>query len=413
MPGRVISAQEKQELLAIKREEYFNDMGQINIQQFVDLFGSKTITNPNGTQTIQKPKFEPTDEFTLKSGEYPDIKGDLRTTVGQYVYNIILFGGGLYKVVGYVNRTMNSSKVGALEAELSAALLDGRINSKDYIWYLDKFQELSLGCHHIISSSFTMRGLKPIPQVIKHRDKLLKENEEAIKNGDGMVVANIEKVLVKEAEEILKDEPSLALYRSGARGSMGNNYKNLSIMRGPVKNPITGKFDTVETSLLEGISKQAIPAMGNGVVGGSYPKAVGTAVGGYKFKEISAALQAVVCDDPGTDCGSKGYILITITSSNKSEYLNRYIIEGNKLVLLDPETITKYYGKQVKMRDAMYCVGDKVCSKCAGDQFNKIGIKQIGLASSKVGTTLVNLGMKKFHNTAIKIHTIDINDITV
>ena len=287
MPGRIISAQEKQELLAIKREDYFNDMGQINLQQFIDLFGSKTITNPNGTQTIQKPKFEPTDEFTLKSGEYPDIKGDLRTTVGQYVYNIILFGGGLYKVVGYVNRTMNSSKVGALEAELSAALLDGRINSKEYIWYLDKFQELSLGCHHIISSSFTMRGLKPIPQVIKHRDKLLKENEEAIKNGDGMVVANIEKVLVKEAEEILKDEPSLSLYRSGARGSMGNNYKNISIMRGPVKNPITGKFDTVETSLLEGISKQAIPAMGNGVVGGAYPKAVGTAVGGYKFKEIS------------------------------------------------------------------------------------------------------------------------------
>ena len=66
MPGRIISAQEKQELLSIRREEYFNDMGQINLQMFVDLFGTKTITNPNGTQTIQKPKFEPTDEFNLK-----------------------------------------------------------------------------------------------------------------------------------------------------------------------------------------------------------------------------------------------------------------------------------------------------------------------------------------------------------
>ena len=413
MPGRIISAEEKQYLLSLKPEDFFNKIGQVNFELLVDLFGTKTIKGPNGVMTLQKPKFDPTDEFTLNPGECNENKEKLRTTAGQLIYNKIMFGKGLYKVTGYVNRTLNSGRVGDIEKDMSAALLDGKITVEDFIQYLDTFQELAMGFHHVISSSFTMRGIKPIPKVIKHRDQLLKEHADEIANGDVITVANIEKVLIKEAEEILKDEPSMALYRSGARGSMGNNYKNLSIMRGPVQNPITGKYDTIPTSFYEGITKESIPAMGNGVIGGSYPKAVGTAVGGYKFKEISAALQAVVCDDPGTDCGSKGYITLTITSGTKSEYLNRFIIEGGKLVQLTPQVIDKYLNKPVKMRDAMYCTGDKVCSVCAGEQFEKIGIKQIGLASSKVGTTMVNLGMKKFHDSSVKLYDIDLNDITI
>ena len=413
MPGRIISAEEKQYLLSLKPEDFFNKIGQVNFELLVDLFGTKTIKGPNGVMTLQKPKFDPTDEFTLNPGECNENKEKLRTTAGQLVYNKIMFGEGLYKVTGYVNKTLNSDRVSDVEKVLSAALLDEKINANDFIKYLDTFQELALGFHHVISSSFTMRGIKPIPKVIKHRDQLLKEHAEEIASGDVLAVANIEKILVKEAEEILKDEPSMALYRSGARGKMGNNYKNLSIMRGPVQNPITGKYDTVPTSLFEGITKESIPAMGNGVVGGAYPKAVGTAVGGYKFKEISAALQAVVCDDPGTDCGSKGYVTLTLTSGNKSEYMNRFIIEGGKLIQLTPQVIDKYLNKPVKMRDAMYCTGDKVCAVCAGEQFNKIGIKQIGLASSKVGTTMVNLGMKKFHDTSVKLYDIDLNDITI
>lgn len=413
MSGRIISAEEKQYLLSLKTEDFFNNMGQINFDLLVDIFGTKTVKGANGVMTLQKPKFDPTDEFTLNPGECNENKEKLRTTAGQLIYNKILLGRGLYKVTGYVNRTLNSGRVGEVEKLLSDALLDDKIATDDFIQYLDTFQELALGFHHVISSSFTMRGVKPIPKVIKHRDQLLKEHAEEIANGDVLAVANIEKILVKEAEEILKDEPSLSLYRSGARGSMGNNYKNLSIMRGPVQNPITGKYDTVPTSLFEGITKDSIPAMGNGVVGGAYPKAVGTAVGGYKFKEISAALQAVVCDESGTDCGSKGYITMVIKPSNKAEYMNRFIIENGKLIQLTPDVIVKYLNKPVKMRDAMYCTGDKVCSVCAGEQFNKIGIKQIGLASSKVGTTMVNLGMKKFHDTSVKLYDIDLNDITI
>lgn len=412
MKGKIISEDDKKYILSLKYEDYFIDDG-INFSLLCDLFGTKVTKDSKGKIKINKPRFDPTDEFTLLPNECDGNTEKCRTTIGQLVYNRILFGGGLYKIVGYIHRTINNKQVGKIEEQLSAALMSGKISVDEFINYLDRFQELSMGFHHVIASSFTMRGLKPVPQVIKHRDQLLKQHAKEVEEGDVITIANIEKTLVKEAEEILHDEPSLALYRSGARGSMGNNYKNLSIMRGPIQDPMTGKYDIVKTSFIEGINKQDIAPAGNSVVAGAYPKAVGTAEGGYKFKEMSAALQAIVVDKPGSDCGSKGYVETVIRPSNKSEYLFRYIIENNKLVMLDYDNIDKYVNKVVKMRDAMYCIGDKICAVCAGEQFNKLNIKTIGLASSKVGTTMVNLGMKKFHDSSVKLFDIDINDITL
>lgn len=415
MAGKKISQADKDYLLSLTVEDFVSDKyeNKLNYALITDLFGTKTTVGEDGKTKLVPPKFDPTDEFTLNPNEYPDVKEKLRTTVGQYTYNMIMFRNGLYKIVGYVNKTLNSKGVNKVEEQISSALMEEKITVDEFIEYLDNFQRLSMGAHHIISSSFTMRGLKPVPQVIKHRDQLLKQHAKDVEEGNVIAIANIEKILVKEAEEILHDEPSLALYRSGARGSMGNNYKSMSIMKGAIQDPTTGKYDIITNSYIQGIDKRDISAAGNNVVNGTYPKSVGTAVGGYKFKEMSSALQAIVCDEPGTDCGSKGYIEVVMKESNKNEYLYRYIIEGKKLVLLDNTNINKYINKPVKMRDAMYCIGDKLCSVCAGEQFNKLNIKSIGLASSKVGSTMVNVGMKTFHDSSIKLFDIDINDITL
>lgn len=415
MKGRKISQAEKDYLMSLTVDDFIGEQYQnmLNYSLFTDLFGTKTTVDEKGKIKIEKPKFEPTDEFTLEPKDYPDVKEKLRTTVGQYVYNMVLFRKKLYTVVGYINKTLNAKGIGKVEEKLSSALMSDKITVDEFIEYVDNFQRLSIGAHHIIASSFTMRGLKPVPEIIKRKEQLFKQHAKEVEEGNVIVVANIEKTLVDEAEKILHDEPSLALYRSGARGSMENNYKNMSIMKGVVQDPATGKYDVIANSYIQGIGKRDISAAGNNVVQGTYPKSVGTAVGGYKFKEMSSALQAIVCDEPGTDCGSKGYIEVTMTPSNKHEYLYRYIIEGKKLVLLDNTNIDKYINKPVKMRDAMYCIGDKLCATCAGEQFNKLNIKSIGLASSKVGSTMVKLGMKTFHDNTVKLYDIDLNDITL
>ena len=99
---------------------------------------------------------------------------------------------------------------------------------------------------------------------------------------------------------------------------------------------------------------------------------------------------------------------------NKKLFEDRYIVEGDKLVQLTKEVIDKYVNKKVKLRTIMYCKGgNHPCSKCVGEGWYKIGIRNIGLSSMKVASTMLNLNMKKFHNATADLYNLNINDLTV
>ena len=80
---------------------------------------------------------------------------------------------------------------------------------------------------------------------------------------------------------------------------------------------------------------------------------------------------------------------------------------------MDDSNIDNYVGKKIKLRSPMYCIGDKLCSKCAGLMYEKLGIKNIGLTTSRAATTLLNMGMKQFHDSTQSIARIDINKISL
>lgn len=137
----------------------------------------------------------------------------------------------------------------------------------------------------------------------------------------------------------------------------------------------------------------------------------GTQVSGYMSKELLAAFQTETLADKDSDCGSKRTITVTLTGGNYDDFIYRYIKEGSKLIMLDNENKSKYLGKTVQMRSPMYCLGigkDRcICNKCAGDFYYKLGKKDIGLLSSKVATTLTQLGLQKFHQNLVKTKQID------
>ena len=122
-------------------------------------------------------------------------------------------------------------------------------------------------------------------------------------------------------------------------------------------------------------------------------------------------MQTEVLGDSGSDCGTIKGLTIKIPK-NRDDYLYRYIIENDKLICLTPDIIDKYVGKEVKMRSPMFCIAkDCICSKCAGEDFYKLGKKAIGLTATKVATTCSRMNMKKFHENLVKTRDIDINDI--
>lgn len=141
------------------------------------------------------------------------------------------------------------------------------------------------------------------------------------------------------------------------------------------------------------------------------PKAVGTQVSGYLAKELSSAMQTEVLGEEGSDCGTKKGLMVTIPK-NTGDYIYRYIIEDGKLICLTPDIIEKYIGKTVMMRSPMYCIAkDCICSKCAGEDFYKLGKRSIGLTATKVATTCSRMNMKKFHENLVKTRDIELEDI--
>lgn len=393
-----LSEKDKEYLLNLKPEEY-------TFSKIMELIAYRKNS---------KPKYNSYDTIELKKGDYFN-KTDVITNVGLIIFNKVLIERDLVDVVGYWNETVTGGSLKKLTNTINDALMNDEIDTKTFIRFLDRLQKLSMKINSPITVSFTEKTTTTLPEVKKRKAELFEENKEALEKGDVIVAAKIEKELVQLAEDIVKDDPGYMLYASGARGSFGNNYKNINIMRGPIKSltSTTGAYDIVQNSFNEGIRKEDIPAMASSVISGAYPKAVGTAEGGYLTKQLLAALQNITINKDIDDCGSKNYIELEITSGNKNDFLFSYIVDGSKLVLLAPNVIDKYVGKVVKLRSPMMCIADKgKCKTCVGLRFEKLDITNIGLTATRAGSTLLNAGMKAFHDSSVKLNTItNTNDL--
>lgn len=375
----------------------------------VQTFGN-IVSNEDGEITgAVKSKYNLTDIVNIR---IPYVGFTGKTTLGRLVYTkIIVEGCGLENVLGFINMPITEGVNGKNEKLISNALMENEISVDQMYQYVDTRDWLGLQFHSVVTTSFTLPVLKKPKEVEELHKQLLKKYETALDNHDEKASEEIEKQLIEKTKEVLKDDVGMDLYLSGARGSIGNNMKNINLTRGAVKNVQTGKYDIIKGSLMDGLDKKDIAAHSNSILLGAYSKAVGTQVSGYLAKELSSALQTEVLEEDGSDCGTKQTLSVTIPKKIE-DYLYRYIVEDDgSLTCLTPEKIDKYVGKRVKMRSPMYCIGKHLCSRCAGEYYYKLGKQSIGLTSTRVATTCTRLNMKKFHENLVKSQKIDLNDI--
>ena len=128
-----------------------------------------------------------------------------------------------------------------------------------------------------------------------------------------------------------------------------------------------------------------------------------------------ACNQAVTVDKHGSDCGSKAYREVIVTKKNVDKLVKRYALIGNKLVLLELSDLKKMVGKTIKIRSPLYCTlpGTKICNKCAGELPYILNIENLGLTASAVGSGLLNLLMKAFHDSSTSLSAIDLDKIYI
>ena len=404
---KILNVDDKKYILSLNTNK-------LGVEDFVKLFGYYT----NGVKSTNdtNPKFNPTDKMTLYKHEYeyiPDTK--IETTVGRYLFNrVLLEYVDVIKVTGYINYPITDKGLGKLESMLTLGLKEDKITTENMFKYTNTRDWLGLSIHSFLTPSFTPMTVQRPKEVTKLKNELMKKYNKELKAGNAAVSEDIEHELVDKTLEVMKDDIGLDLYESGARGSVSNNLKNMFLFRGAVKDEVNGGFNIIENSLTDGLTKKDIPAHSNTILGGAYPKAVGTADTGYLSKQLLAGLQTEVLADPGSDCGTKKTISVIIPEKT-TDFEYRYIIENGKLVCLTPDIIKNYIGKRVNLRSPMMCtrINGEICSKCAGEYFYNLGYRNIGLTATRVATTLTNLNMKKFHENLIKYKQINPDEILI
>lgn len=362
-----------------------------------------------------KQRFNTYDIITIPENSYgPEKhknKNKFVTTVGRFVFNKCFIEPELFSIFGYINKPIDKKLLKSINNKISYALLEDKISldaMKKWLMRCQKYQPYS----NILCAGYTMEMLNISKKIEPKKKELLKANADAIKNGDEKVMANIEKELLDYSKELLKGDPSMDLYDSGAKGSFGNNFKNLFVSRGATKDPDPTKgYDIITSNYIDGISKEDYPKAAKSLAAGPYSRAKKTALGGYWEKLFLRAFQHMILADAGTDCGTKRTIDFFITEDNIDMVMYNYIVEGNRLIELTSDNMNKYIGKMVKMRFSSLCKykeNGKVCNKCAGNMFYRAGYKNIGTATPQLSSKLKLISMKAFHDAQVKLHKINV-----
>lgn len=362
-------------------------------------------------------RFNPYDEIEIPAGKYgiegKKNKKPIYTTVGIYVFNKYFFERDLIDIFGYMNQTIDSKIFDKLNDKLSAALLEDDIELEVLKRYLMKTQKM-MPYVSILSPNYTDKMLTCTKEINKKKNELLKKYEKEIDAGDPIIGTKIDNELLDFAKQYLKDDPAMDMFISGARGTVGNNFKNMFVMKGVIKDPDPNakqKYHIATSNYLDGIKPEEYSLFANSLAAGPFARARKTAVGGYLEKLFLYAYQHVKMDVPGSDCGTKRFKKVTLTDKNIKSWMYSYIIEGDKLVELTSKNKDKYVGKTVKFRFSSLCEDKNpgcICNMCGGNLPYRRGVTNVGIETTQIASTMKNKSMKAFHDSVQTMHVMDI-----
>ena len=365
-------------------------------------------------------KFNPYDIVTIPAncygGKLPNGKDKFNkqpftTTVGRFIFNkyFIECEPELLDMLGYVNDNVGKKSYGKIFDSLGYAVMEGRISIETYKRFCMRTQKC-MPYVSILAPNHSDNMLTITKKINKKKAELIKANQEAFDNGDVIVVDQVSKELLEYARELMKDDPAMDMFLSGAGGSFENNFKNMFIMRGSVQDPDPRKsYNIITSNYVDGVSKEEYSKLANTLAAGPYSRSKKTELGGYWEKSFLSAFQHIVLLDPDSDCGTRRHITIKVTEKNIDMIMYCYVIGSNgELTEITSQNKDKFIGKTVKLRFSSMCEAKNgICNKCAGNLFYRLGIRNIGASTPQIPSKLKVLSMKLFHDDQLNFAEMD------
>jgi len=380
-------------------------------------FGGKSLCNPYDLLEVPADTFK----YADKTLGFPDLtlednniiktnKNTFTTTIGIYLYNLFLASFGFSKLFGgYLNETIDKKKLGNIEQTLSYAFIEDDINVHQLKRYENTMQWF-MPFEDILSPNHTEKLITCTKVINKKKAELLKQYAKEIEAGDIKVVEDIEKQLLDFAKSYIGDDPAIDTILSGAGGSFGNNFKNMFVMKGAVRNPDPNakkKYNIVTGNYLDGIPADEYAVIAGSGAAGAYSRANKTETGGYREKLFVSAYQHLQMDPKGSDCGTDKYIEVEFNDKNIKDYMYSYAITNKGLVLITSKNYKEFIGKKTKLRFSSLCRSKTgICNMCGGELLYA-GAANIGMVMAQIPSTLKLRCMKGFHDSTIKTTTMD------
>lgn len=363
-----------------------------------------------------EPLFNFSDRIRIDSTWCPNVKEPIETSIGTLLFNLICivesFGTKLPFILGKVS-------VSKIEDMIAPRLLDSPQTEEqrsktdfhvdEYIKFVDSLQfikTLSLLC----TVSATPKAILP-PTGIKEFKKQLNEKYKG-KLNDPVELTKYEKELSEFDHNFVKDDPGYGTFLKGkvmdtARKKM---YLNIGSEMGFGNNL---KVEPVLSSLNDGwpTDSKSYTNMMNGSRAGSYSRGAETVKGGVSAKYLLRAANNFHIQD--TDCGSTLGFRRIFNESNIDQLVGRYVIENNKLVHIQNNTIAaNYLNKPVILRSPMRCKldGDNICRICAGDNLNKYPTG-VTIPLTEISSIILTASLKLMHTNALKTARMDIQKV--
>lgn len=346
----------------------------------------------------------------LKSGDLPNLRKDITTTIGNILFNYCCIINAFNDKMEYIEGRVN---VANIETEISKRLQDtpkeGEPRDSKYI-YVDEYIKFSNSLMYITNFSqlcvwcSTEKTMTPPPGLKEFKAQLLEKYKDQL--SDPTVVALIDAELVKFDNEYLKDDPGQNFLLNGGKALKAR--KRLYLMYGAESGfSQTVNVDLIKSSLVDGWEVDKFPIMNNALRAGSYFRGAETQLGGESVKWLLRASSNfnVTVEDCGSRLGRK----TTITKDNFKKLIGFNIVteEGSKEIT-EEDTDTNYLGKTLMVRSPMYCKlsSTDFCSKCLGKNLS-LNPTGLSLAVSNYGSAFMLLMLKRMHASTLSIAKVD------
>ncbi len=362
-----------------------------------------------------EPLFRFLENIDIDSSWAVNIDKPIKTIVGNLLFNAICIVPSFGKNISFITGKVSVSNI---ENMISPVLLSdpednnfisSNIYVRDYVRFVDSLGYIS-GLANITVVSATIKNIQIAPGLDEYKSKLLKEYGGNIK--DTSTFIDFEKKLTDYDDAYMKDDPSTRSFMTGKVKNIARKKMYLTFGKERTFEKEENSIPVIN-SLHQGWPKEKkqFTELMNITRAGSFSRGAETVKGGVSAKILLRSISNFKIA-PG-DCKTKLGIHMKYNSNNINNLAQRYILKGDKPVLVaSKEEAKEYVGKDILVRSPMYCKleGDNICEICAG---KRLSANPTGLSVpvTEVSAIFLLSFMKAMHGKVLSESKMDLNEV--